>query len=878
MRKVTHKKAPRPYICRVLGVPFGAEIIPIEPDQGHACEGKMLSIVACRPLPSICSTHKCPMAMRILSFQFASLPHWLVFLCSCITVLHAKTPVTGILIDQRQGKPISAATVVLEPRQSFVLTDSLGHFTLLNPGLGLRMHLRISHLAYQPIDTIITLDEAASTPLVFYMVPRIQELMEVSVMPFPAQERTPIAFTRITAKDIQPGNLGQDLPILLQQSIGVVSHSDAGAGVGYTGMRIRGSDGTRINVTLNGVPVNDAESQGVFWVNMPDLAGSIDEIQIQRGVGTSTSGTGAFGGSVHINTQLSSDTAGMRMNLSGGSFGTLRQSLAISSGALEGGWQFGGRLSRIRSNGYIERSDAELSSLAVGARRKGQRSRLELSAIQGQERTNQAWYGVPQDSLAARRTYNPAGAYVDAQGNPTYHPDEVDNYRQDHYQGIYEWQARPHWALKGTAFYTRGKGYYEQYRVDETYERYGLMPSVVGGDTLLSTDMIRRRWLDNHFYGGILQTEWKDGPWNIQSGGGWYGYRGAHFGEVVWARMSPAQPLPSRYYENDGLKTEYHLYTRAEWAFRSNGHLFGDLQYRSVDYRFEGLNNQNQAVNQTAPFRFFNPKAGVNWQPTPHLRWFASVAVGHREPVRDDLTASTPESHPGAEKLTDWEMGISWRGRNTRWDVQSYYMVYRDQLVLNGQINDVGAYVRVNVPESYRLGVEMSWSTQLHPKLAWTANICLSQNRVRDYTEYFDLYDAQFNYLGNVRGQTQAVAPISFSPGITSGSTLCWNPLKDLAINLLSRHIGRQFLDNSGDPARALEAWTVHDLRIDHRIKTSNHRPEWRINLQIGNILSRRYSANGYTYPYWLDGNLVRDNYYFPQATRNILFGLQVAF
>ncbi|MFM7586481.1 MAG: carboxypeptidase-like regulatory domain-containing protein [Bacteroidota bacterium] len=238
----------------------------------------MLSIVACRPLPSICSTHKCPMAVRILFIPIPSLPLLAVFLCNCMTVLHAKNPVTGKLIDQQQGKPIAAATVVHEPRQAFVLTDSLGQFTLSNPGLGLRMHLRISHLAYQPIDTIITLDEVASTPLVFYMVPRIQELMEVSVMPFPAQERTPIAFTRITAKDLQPGNLGQDLPILLQQSIGVVSHSDAGAGVGYTGMRIRGSDGTRINVTLNGVPVNDAESQGVFWVNMPDLAGSVNEI------------------------------------------------------------------------------------------------------------------------------------------------------------------------------------------------------------------------------------------------------------------------------------------------------------------------------------------------------------------------------------------------------------------------------------------------------------------------------------------------------------------------------------------------------------------------------------------------------------------------
>ncbi|NBU70481.1 MAG: TonB-dependent receptor [Bacteroidetes bacterium] len=816
--------------------------------------------------------------MRILSIPLVALLLSLIFFGSIYPVSYAKTPVTGKLIDQRHGKPIDAATVVLVPGQAYVLTDSSGQFTLTGPGLGLRMHLRMSHLAYHPIDTMFTLTEAIATPLVFYMVPRIQELMEVSVMPFPASERTPIAFTRITAKELQPGNLGQDLPILLQQSIAVVSHSDAGTGVGYTGMRIRGSDGTRINVTLNGVPVNDAESQGVFWVNMPDLAGSVDEIQIQRGVGTSTSGTGAFGGSVHIKTQLSDDTAGVRMNLSGGSFGTLRQSLAVSSGALEGGWQFGGRLSRIRSDGYIERASADLSSLAVGALRQGHRSRLELNAIQGHERTYQAWYGVPQDSLAVRRTYNPAGVFFDAQGKLAYHPDEVDNYQQDHYQGIYEWQAQPNWALKGTVFYTRGKGYYEQYRADEPYERYGLPPFVLDGDTLLTTDMVRRRWLDNHFYGSLLQSEWTHGRWNVQSGGGWYEYRGAHFGEVIWARLSPSQSLPSRYYENDGHKTEYHLYTRTEWMAQSNWHLFGDVQYRSVDYRFEGLNNQNLAVDQRVPFRFFNPKAGVNWQAAPRLRWFASVAVGHREPVRDDLTASTPESRPTAEKLTDWETGVSWKGRNTQCDVQAYYMKYRDQLVLNGQINDVGAYVRVNVPESDRLGLEISWTTRVHRKLAWAANLCLSQNQVHNYTEYFDLYDANFNYLGNVGGQTQVVAPISFSPGITSGSTLSWSPLKALTIHLMSRHIGRQFLDNSGDAARALPAWTVHDLRIDHRIDSRSQRPAIRLNLQIGNMLNRRYSANGYTYPYLLDGNLVRDNYYFPQATRNVWLGLQVEF
>lgn len=841
-------------------------------------KGRCNPLLLVGPCQAFVQPTNAPMAMRLMPLKFVTIPAFLFFLFCVASFSYAKTPITGTLIDLRQGTPIVAATVVLEPRQAFVLTDSLGRFTLMNPGLAARLHLRMSHLAYQPIDTVITLTEAVSSPLVFYMTPRIQELMEVSVMPFPASDRTPIAFTRITSNDIQPGNLGQDLPILLQQSIGVVSHSDAGAGVGYTGMRIRGSDGTRINVTLNGVPVNDAESQGVFWVNMPDLAGSVDEIQIQRGVGTSTSGTGAFGGSVHIRTQLSSDTAEVRMNLGGGSFGTLRQSLSMSSGALKGGWQFGGRISRIWSDGYIERSSAELSSLAVGALRKGRRSWLALNVMQGQERTYQAWYGVPEDSLAGRRTYNPAGAFVDPQGNPTYHPDEVDNYRQDHYQSIYEWQARPNWALKGTVFYTRGKGYYEQYRVDETYERYGLLPGVVGGDTLLSTDMIRRRWLDNHFYGGILQGEWKNGLWLVQSGGGWYGYNGAHFGEVTWARASPNQRLPSRYYENDGLKTEYHLYTRAEWEARSNWHLYGDLQYRSVDYRFEGLNNQGLSVDQMVPFRFFNPKAGINWQATPRWRGYASVAIGHREPVRDDLTASTPDSRPGAEKLIDWETGISWVGRKTRCEVQTYYMVYRDQLVLNGQINDVGAYVRVNVPESYRLGVEMSWSTQLHPKLEWTANLCLSQNRVLNYTEYFDLYDANFNYVGNVGGQTKGVAPIAFSPGITSGSTISWKPSKDFAFHLLSRHIGRQFLDNSGDLGRSLPASTVHDLRIDYRVRRDKQSPDFRMNLQFGNLFNRLYSANGYTYPYLLDGNLVRDNYYFPQATRNFLVGLQVNF
>jgi len=794
------------------------------------------------------------------------------------TISVGKSPWEGRVIDWQTGLPVRAAVVTLLPLQSWTQTDSGGYFQLSLPGLPTGIHLHISHLAYQPLDTQLQLTGIQSTPAIFQLSPRIRALKEISVMPHLPGERTPVAVTRLNSVEIEPVNLGQDMPFLLQQTPGLLTHSDAGAGIGYTGMRIRGTDGTRINVTLNGVPVNDAESQGVFWVNMPDLASSAEAIEIQRGVGTSTSGTGAFGGSVHIKTRLSADTPGVRLTTSGGSFGTIRQSAAVSSGQLGGGWEFGGRISRIQSRGYIERARSDLRSLALGAVRKGTRSRLSLNLLQGNERTYQAWYGVPQDSLATRRTFNPAGAYTDAEGTPRHHPDEVDNYRQDHYQAIYELDPHQAIALKATLFYTRGAGYYEQYRSGETYAQYGLNNPRVGGDTLTTTDFIRRRWLDNHFYGGLLQTEWKSGPWQWQSGGGWYRYSGKHFGEVVWAAISSGKALPVRYYENDGLKSEFHAFTRTEWEAAPQWHLFGDLQLRGVDYQFAGLNNQSVAVDQNLRLRFFNPKAGVNWQAGPYLRCYASVAVGHREPVRDDLTASTPESRPGAERLTDWETGIRWKGRTYQLEIQTYYMVYRDQLVLNGQINDVGGYVRVNVPQSYRLGTELSWSTQLHSRLEWTGNLCLSQNRVRNYTEYFDLYDSQFNYLGNVVGQTFVTAPIAFSPGITSATSLSWKLSDGIRINWLTRYTGRQYLDNSGDPGRALPSWMVQDLRFDLHSGKKSGRPDIRLHLLVANLFNERYSANGYTYPHLVNGNLTRDNYYFPQATRNILAGLQVQF
>lgn len=784
--------------------------------------------------------------------------------------------ISGKITDANSGQPLAGASILLENTFRGTASGADGSFSLAQLPAG-TYQLRVQYLGYETQS--LRIDLRADRSLNIALQAKRMLTDEVVVEATRASDITPMAVTNVSKQELAKQNLGQDLPFLLQFTPSVVVTSDAGAGVGYTGIRIRGSDATRINVTMNGIPVNDAESHGVFWVNMPDFASSVDNIQIQRGVGTSTNGAAAFGASLNIQTNQLIDTAYANLGLSVGSFNTWRQNATFGTGLLKSGWAFDGRLSRITSDGYIDRASSDLSSYALSGGRYGKKSILRFNIFSGREKTYQAWYGVPQDSLATNRRFNPAGQYTDPQGNTRFYENETDNYQQDHYQLFYTYTPNSRWTLNSTWFYTYGRGYYEQFRNNERFSRYGLPNVVIGSDTVTRTDFIRQRWLDNHFYGTLLTANYKAGKLNTTFGGGWYQYNGDHFGDVVWARLlGPTSELRPRYYENNALKTDYNFYVRAEYTLLDNLFLYGDLQYRGINYRFEGFNNQLVNVDQQVRFDFFNPKAGALYRIDASSQVFASVAVGNREPVRADLVESSPVSRPQAERMIDYELGYKRQGKRSLFQANVYYMDYYNQLVLNGQINDVGGYIRTNVDRSYRAGIELEYGLNVTRWFQWGANLTLSRNRILNYDEYVDLYDANFDFIGNARSRSFNNTPIAFSPDVIATSILGFRPAKGLQVDVLSKYVGKQYLDNSGDDARSLPAYLVHDLRINYQMPGYGFAKQFVFGLLVNNFTNLMYSANGYTYPYIFDGTLVASNFFYPQAGTNFLANVQLRF
>jgi iron complex outermembrane receptor protein len=783
--------------------------------------------------------------------------------------------ISGTVRDAATQNVLAGASVLIENSFVGTATNAEGRYVLKRLSAG-SYKLRVQYLGYKTAQLEVSL--RADQQLNFEL--ELQRMLtdEVVVSATRATAVTPMAVTNVSKAELAKQNLGQDLPYLLQFTPSAVVSSDAGAGVGYTGIRIRGSDGTRINVTMNGIPVNDAESHGVFWVNMPDFASSVDNIQIQRGVGTSTNGAAAFGASINIQTNQLIDTAYTHVGLSHGSFNTWRQNVNFGTGLLQSGWAFDGRLSNITSDGYIERSNSELRSYAFSGAHYGKKSILRFNIFSGDQKTNQAWYGIPESQLNTNRRFNPAGQYTAPDGSTQFYENETDNYKQDFYQLFYTYQASSRLSINSAAFYTYGRGYYEQYRNNERYSRYGLPNLIVGNDTITRTDFIRQRWLDNHFYGALLNANYKHEKLNATFGAGWNRYEGDHFGDVVWMRLLGDNALTTRYYENTALKTEFNVFAKAEYELKKGLFAYADLQYRGIDYRFEGFNNQGFNVTQEVPFGFFNPKAGFHYQLNAKSQVYASAAVGHREPVRDDLTESSPESRPTAERMIDYEAGYKRQGSRSAFAANFYYMDYYNQLVLNGQINDVGGYIRTNVDRSYRTGIELEYGISVTKWFQWNANLSLSRNRILVYEEFVDLYDENFDYLGNGINRSYENTPIAFSPDVVGASILSFKPLKGLGIDFISKYVGQQYLDNSGDQNRALDPYLVHDLRLNYSIVPGKMAKQLVFGLLINNIGNLMYSANGYTYPYVFNGDFMADNTLYPQAGTNFLANVQLRF
>jgi len=806
------------------------------------------------------------------------------------TSLHSYSQtIEGRVIDGETGEPLAGATILEAGTDNGTSTDSNGTFQLTFTGD--TFELQVSFIGYQT-ETVDVADFDDAITIELQSQPFTAG--EVFVNALRVDESTPVAYSNITRQDIESINSGRDIPMLVSGSPSVVSASDAGAGIGYTNLRIRGVDQGRINVTVNGIPLNDSESHEVFWVNMPDFASSTQNIQIQRGVGTSTHGASAFGATMNLQSALMRPEAYGDVDLGVGAYGTQKATVQLGSGLMDNGWQVEGRLSKIDSDGYIDRAESDLRSFYLSASRHGDRSLLKADIFSGQERTYQAWNGVPEPILENNASQledyitdlwigpEDADRLRDNLGNRRFneftYKDQVDNYQQDHYQLHYSYSLTDNWMANASLHYTYGRGYFEQFRQSDDLETYNIDPIVIGGETIAESDLVRRRWLDNHFYGIVASSEYqKDDRWDFTLGGAYNEYDGDHFGEVIWAEFAGDSRPGDRYYDNNGFKTDFNIYGKLNYRLTPDFNAYLDLQYRAVTYRFVGLRidgNTGEVSDLTQRDRidFFNPKAGFVYRLTEGHRAFASVSVGGKEPTRRDYVESSPESRPSEERLYDFELG--YRGNSDRysWGVNLYYMLYEDQLINTGEVNDVGNIVRENVSDSYRAGVEFEAGVQLSDQLQWDGSLTLSQNKIDEYEYFLDDFDA-----GEQERFLLEDVTIAMSPGVIASSGLSYRA-RGFQAEWMSKYVSRQYLDNTETESRSIDPYWVNDLIFSYGWSDIPFVRSLSANLTIYNVLNETYEANGYTFG-WISGGEQRHfNYYFPQAERHAMFNLKVGF
>ncbi|BCY28088.1 TonB-dependent receptor [Flavobacterium okayamense] len=686
---------------------------------------------------------------------------------------------------------------------------------------------------------------------------KVTELKEVTVSAVRAKEKDPITFTNVKAEEIAPRNLGQDIPVLLNYLPSVVTTTDAGNGVGYTYMRVRGSDGSRINVTLNGIPFNDSESQGTFFVNLPDFASSLQSIQLQRGVGSSTNGAGAFGASLNMQTKSYEEKAHAEVSNSFGSFGTRKHTLSFGTG-LHNNFEINGRVSQIHSDGFIDRATSDMFGYLFNVNYVKESTLIKFLAFGGKEKTYQAWYGLEDlDKLENDRTYNYAGLYYDEFGNEQFYGNETDNYWQNHFQLHWSEKWSKKWNSNVALHYTIGKGYFEQYKEDEDLSEYNL-PSFQGN---FISDLVRKRWLDNDFFGTTFALNYKTSKTDILFGGAANRYLGLHYGEVIWT--TNYIPEDNLYYDNFGNKDDINAYIKASHKI-GKLNVFADLQYRMVFYKANSTKFDD--VNDT--FRFFNPKVGFNYQLNSKNAFYGFAGVANKEPRRDDYESGANKP----ERLYDFEGGWKYNSSNFRINANAFYMLYNDQLVLTGALNDVGAPVFTNSGKSYRVGLEVESVIKLSEIFNIQANATLSQNKNKDF--YFQR-DGELQNLGNTN--------IAYSPNFIGATSLNFYPVKDLQLSLLGKYVGKQYMGNIDSENSVLEAYGILDFNANY---------EWKINKGIksivfsglvNNILNLEYESNGYFYTYddtWSGPNTttIEGAGYYPQAGINFLLGATLKF
>jgi iron complex outermembrane receptor protein len=786
----------------------------------------------------------------------------------------AQFSVSGKITDQQTGQALPGATITIENSYSNAIADANGAYSFKNVKAG-SYTIKVTYIGYTAAQKAIIV--SAATTANFELKANNVIGDEVTVRATRATANSATTFTNLSKKDLEKNNFGQDLPYLLNQTPSAVITSDGGTGIGYTGIRIRGSDGTRTNVTLNGIPLNDSEDQGAYFVDLPDLVSSVDNIQIQRGVGTSTNGAGAFGASINMQSTTRHDVGYAQLDNSIGSYGAYKNTISVGTGLINDHFTFDGRLSRIESNGYIDRAASHLKSFFLSGAYYGQKTVVRANVFSGYEQTYQAWDGISEDILkAGNRTYNELGLEADGK---TYYPNQTDNYTQNYAQLLVDHQVSSTLSFSGALHYTKGFGYYEEYKANANVADYQLPAASIS-----TTSLVRQLWLNTDFYGLTYALHYQpEKTVNFTLGGAYNEYLGAHYNNIQWAQDNLGIPPGYEYSRNNAKKTDFNVFGKVDYQV-GDVTLFADLQYRHINYSFLGFDKNLNNVQQQASLDFFNPKGGITYQLDPKSNIYASVAIGNHEPNRSDFVNSTPASRPKAERMTDYEVGYRLNTPVFKGGLNGFYMNYTNQLVLTGALNDVGEATRVNVPDSYRLGVEFDGKLKISNQLNWAATAALSSNKISSFTSYYFNYDNNTNVPSNLTN-----TDIAYSPSFVGSSELSWMPLKGAEAAFISKYVGMQYLDNTSNtnPAsfagsdktsnRSIDSYFVNNVRLRYSFQTKAIK-NIGVSLLVYNIFSTKYVTNGATYPDIESGKVVNYNYYFPQAPRNFFLSLSLGF
>ena len=786
--------------------------------------------------------------------------------------------ITGKVVDEK-GNALFGARVFIQNSSQGQTTANDGSFRLEKLKKN-HYTIEISYVGYTSTIENVDVDKE----LTFKLDRKTYSMNEVTVTSLRATNRSAVAYSNVSADEISKRNLGQDIPYLLALTPSFVSNSDSGTGIGYTGFRIRGSDANRINITVNGVPLNDSESHGVYFVNMPDFASSLSSVQVQRGVGTSTNGAAAFGASINMQTETLNTKPYTEISSTLGSFNTNKNSIKVGTGLINQHFAFDARLSNVKTDGYLDRASVDMKSYFLSGGYYSEKTILKFITFGGSEKTYQAWNGVVDTLLSTNRTFNELGKYTNANGKTQFYDNQTDNYIQTHYQLHWLQEINPNLHLNTTAHYTTGKGYYEEYKTDQDYNKYNLIPSMVDTVVLSSTDLVRQKWLDNQFGGITLSLNYETKKINASFGGSASRYVGNHFGNVIWVRNAQNLDVANEYYRSKSIKDEANIYAKITSELVDNLYLMTDLQYRIISYNMRGTSDKYNSntnamtdITQSHPFNFFNPKLGLTYNLNKNNEVYISHSIANREPNRSNYTDAGTTDLPVSERLFDTELGYRFQSQRFSAGLNLYYMKYKNQLILTGKLSEIGELLTSNIADSYRSGIEITAGAKITDAIKWDGNLTICKNKILNFIEEgIDVFDENWNWLASKNNEL-GTTDIAYSPNIIANSIFTYNH-KDFECGLHSNYVGKQYIDNTSDNSRSINAYFVNNINLKYTLKLQKAKLI-EFNVLVNNIFNEQYETNGWTwYSYYINTKRMNDLRFFPQAGINFLASVTLKF